>query len=76
MPAAGPGSGGRQRVTAPTVFTALAAPLLVRAAPSILVHLGSGAAHQAYRDNAAYVASKHAPGRLSVLEAEPQPTRR
>lgn len=46
-------------LTAPTTFTALAAPLLVAAAPSTLVYLGSGAAHQAYRDNAAYVASKH-----------------
>ena len=46
-------------VTAPTVFTALVAPLLVAAAPSTLVYLGSGAGHQAYADNAAYVASKH-----------------
>jgi NADP-dependent 3-hydroxy acid dehydrogenase YdfG len=46
-------------VTAPAVFTALVAPLLVAAAPSSLVFLGSGAGHQAYPDNAAYVASKH-----------------
>jgi len=46
-------------VTAPAVFTALVAPLLVAAAPSTLVYLGSGAGHQAYADNAAYVASKH-----------------
>lgn len=46
-------------VTAPTVFTALVAPLLVSAAPSSLVYLGSGAGHQAYPNNAAYVASKH-----------------
>lgn len=46
-------------VTAPAVFTALVAPLLVSAAPSSLVYLGSGAGHQAYPDNAAYVASKH-----------------
>ncbi|SDT36463.1 NADP-dependent 3-hydroxy acid dehydrogenase YdfG [Friedmanniella luteola] len=46
-------------VTAPAVFTALVAPLLVAAAPSSLVYLGSGAGHQAYPDNAAYVASKH-----------------
>lgn len=46
-------------VTAPTVFTAMVAPLLVRAAPSTLVYLGSGAGHQAFADNAAYVASKH-----------------
>ena len=46
-------------VTAPAVFTALVAPVLVSAAPSCLVYLGSGAGHQAYPDNAAYVASKH-----------------
>ena len=46
-------------VTAAAVFTALVAPLLVAAAPSTLVYLGSGAGHQAYADNAAYVASKH-----------------
>ena len=46
-------------VTAPAVFTALVAPLLVAAAPSSLVYLGSGAGHQAYPDNAAYVTSKH-----------------
>ncbi|GAA1434198.1 hypothetical protein GCM10009616_27920 [Microlunatus lacustris] len=46
-------------VTAPAVFTALVAPLLVSSAPSSLVYLGSGAGHQAYPDNAAYVASKH-----------------
>lgn len=46
-------------LTAPAVFTALAAPLLVRSAPSTLVYLGSGAGHQAYANNAAYVASKH-----------------
>lgn len=46
-------------VTAPAVFTALVAPLLVAAAPSSLLYLGSGAGHQAYPDNAAYVAGKH-----------------
>jgi NADP-dependent 3-hydroxy acid dehydrogenase YdfG len=46
-------------VTAPAVFTALVAPYLVDAAPSALVYLGSGAGHQAYPFNAAYVASKH-----------------
>lgn len=46
-------------VTAPTVFTALVAPFLVEAAPSTLLYLGSGAGHQAYPFNAAYVASKH-----------------
>jgi NADP-dependent 3-hydroxy acid dehydrogenase YdfG len=46
-------------VTAPTVFTALVAPFLVESAPSSLLYLGSGAGHQAYSLNAAYVASKH-----------------
>ena len=46
-------------ITAPAVFTALVAPRLVAAAPSTLVYLGSGAGHQAYPNNAAYVASKH-----------------
>jgi NADP-dependent 3-hydroxy acid dehydrogenase YdfG len=46
-------------VTAPAVFTALVAPFLVGAAPSTLIYLGSGAGHQAYPFNAAYVASKH-----------------
>jgi NADP-dependent 3-hydroxy acid dehydrogenase YdfG len=46
-------------LTAPAVFTALVAPVLVASAPSALVYLGSGAGHQAYPDNAAYVASKH-----------------
>lgn len=46
-------------VTAPAVFTASVAPRLVAAAPSALVYLGSGAGHQAYPNNAAYVASKH-----------------
>lgn len=46
-------------LTAPAVFTALVAPLLVRSAPSTLIYLGSAAGHQAYADNAAYVAGKH-----------------
>jgi NADP-dependent 3-hydroxy acid dehydrogenase YdfG len=46
-------------VTAPAVFTALVAPFLVTAAPSTLIYLGSGAGHQAYSSNAAYVAGKH-----------------
>lgn len=46
-------------LTAPSVFTALVAPLLVRSAPSSLVFLGSQAGQQAYPNNAAYVASKH-----------------
>jgi NADP-dependent 3-hydroxy acid dehydrogenase YdfG len=40
-------------------WSALIAPRLVRAAPARLVLLGSGAGHTAYRNNAAYVASKH-----------------
>ncbi len=46
-------------LTAAAVLTALVAPLLVAAAPSSLIYLGSGAGHQAYPYNAAYVASKH-----------------
>ena len=46
-------------LTAPSVFTALVAPLLVRSAPSSLMFLGSQAGQQAYANNAAYVASKH-----------------
>ena len=46
-------------LTAAAVFTALALPALLASAPSSLVYLGSGAAHRAYPDNAAYVASKH-----------------
>ena len=41
------------------VFAAAVAPALVAAAPSCLVFIGSGAAHQAFANNAAYVASKH-----------------
>ena len=39
--------------------TPLLLPLLIDAAPSALIFLGSGAAHQVYANNAAYVASKH-----------------
>ena len=46
-------------LTAPTVFTAMVLPALVAAAPSALIYLGSGAAHQVYPHNAAYVATKH-----------------
>ncbi len=46
-------------LTAPTVFTAMVLPALIAAAPSTLIYLGSGAAHQIYPNNAAYVASKH-----------------
>lgn len=41
------------------VLTPLVLPLLVAEAPSALIYLGSGAAHTIYRNNAAYVASKH-----------------
>jgi NADP-dependent 3-hydroxy acid dehydrogenase YdfG len=40
-------------------WAALVAPRLVAAAPARLVLLASGAGHTAYRNNAAYVASKH-----------------
>ena len=46
-------------LTSAAVVTRLVLPHLLAAAPSTLVYLGSGAAHQAYPDNAAYVASKH-----------------
>lgn len=46
-------------LTAAAVLTALVLPPLLAAAPSALVLVGSGAARQAYADNAAYVASKH-----------------
>lgn len=41
------------------VLTPLVLPHLEAAAPSALVYLGSGAAHTIFRNNAAYVASKH-----------------
>lgn len=41
------------------VLTPLVLPHLATAAPSALVYLGSGAAQTIYRNNAAYVASKH-----------------
>lgn len=46
-------------LVAAAVLTPLVLPHLVAAAPSALVYLGSGAAHTVYRNNAAYVASKH-----------------
>ena len=46
-------------LTAAAVLTPLVLPALITAAPSALVYLGSGAAHTIYRNNAAYVASKH-----------------
>ena len=41
------------------VTTRLVLPHLLAAAPSALVYIGSGAAHTAFANNAAYVASKH-----------------
>ena len=46
-------------LTAASVFTAMVAPHLVANAPSSLVFIGSGASHQAFANNAAYIASKH-----------------
>ncbi len=46
-------------LTAAAAATALLLPRLVADAPSALVYVGSGAARQAFPDNAAYVASKH-----------------
>lgn len=46
-------------LTAAATLTPLVLPALIDAAPSALIYIGSGAAHQAYPDNAAYVASKH-----------------
>jgi len=40
-------------------ITPLLLPHLIAAAPSALIYLGSGAARNAYANNAAYVASKH-----------------
>jgi NADP-dependent 3-hydroxy acid dehydrogenase YdfG len=41
------------------VATRLLLPALLDAAPSALVYLGSGASHQGFANNAAYIASKH-----------------
>ena len=46
-------------LTAAAVLTTMVLPPLLAAAPSALVYVGSGAARQAYANNAAYVASKH-----------------
>lgn len=46
-------------LTAAAVLTTLVLPALIAAAPSSLIYLGSGAGHTIYRNNAAYVASKH-----------------
>jgi NADP-dependent 3-hydroxy acid dehydrogenase YdfG len=40
-------------------ITPLVLPQLIASAPSALIYLGSGAARNAYANNAAYVASKH-----------------
>ena len=54
-------------LTAAAALTPLVLPALVAAAPSSLIYLGSGAAHQAFANNAAYVASKH--GLAGLAEA-------
>jgi NADP-dependent 3-hydroxy acid dehydrogenase YdfG len=54
-------------LTAAATLTTLVLPALIDAAPSALLYIGSGAAHQAYPGNAAYVASKH--GLAGLAEA-------
>ena len=54
-------------LTAAAALTPLVLPALIAAAPSSLIYIGSGAAHQAYAGNAAYVASKH--GLAGLAEA-------
>jgi NADP-dependent 3-hydroxy acid dehydrogenase YdfG len=46
-------------LVAAAVVTPLVLPHLIAAAPSALIYLGSGAAHNIYANNTAYVASKH-----------------
>jgi len=46
-------------LTAAAVATRLVLPHVLAAAPSALVYIGSGAAHEVFANNAAYVASKH-----------------
>jgi len=46
-------------LTSAVAFAPLVLPHLIAAAPSALILIGSGAAHQAFAYNAAYVASKH-----------------
>jgi NADP-dependent 3-hydroxy acid dehydrogenase YdfG len=46
-------------LTSAAVTTRLVLPHLIEAAPSALIYLGSGASHQTFANNAAYVASKH-----------------
>lgn len=46
-------------LTAAAVLTAVVLPQLVEAAPSALVHIGSGAARRAHANDAVHVASEH-----------------
>jgi len=46
-------------LVAAAALTPLVLPALIAAAPSALIYLGSGASHQVFANNAAYVASKH-----------------
>lgn len=54
-------------LTAAATVTARLLPALIATAPSSLIYLGSGAAHRAFPNNAAYVASKH--GLAGLAEA-------
>ncbi|MCY1144157.1 SDR family NAD(P)-dependent oxidoreductase [Actinoplanes sp. Pm04-4] len=54
-------------LTAAATVTSHVLPMLIAAAPSSLVYVGSGAAHRAFANNAAYVASKH--GLAGLAEA-------
>ena len=54
-------------LTAAATVTTYLLPALIAAAPSSLMYIGSGAAHQAFANNAAYVASKH--GLAGLAEA-------
>jgi NADP-dependent 3-hydroxy acid dehydrogenase YdfG len=54
-------------LTAAATLTTEVLPALIAAAPSCLIYLGSGAAHRAFPNNAAYVASKH--GLAGLAEA-------
>ena len=54
-------------LTAAATVTTYVLPALIAAAPSTLVYIGSGAAHRAFANNAAYVASKH--GLAGLAEA-------
>ena len=54
-------------LTAAATVTTQLLPALIASAPSCLVYVGSSAAHRAFADNAAYVASKH--GLAGLAEA-------